>query len=29
MITNNGTIQELKDNLTEIWAKKFINTNKE
>ena len=29
MITNNGTIQELKDNLTEIWAKQFINTNKE
>ena len=29
VITNNGTIQELKNNLAEIWGKKFINQNKE
>ena len=29
VITNNGTIQELKNNLAEIWGKKFIKQNKE
>ena len=29
VIANNGTIQELTNNLAEIWERKFINHNKE